>query len=118
MIGAIIFGALSAFHSFTHESTDDAFIDARIIAVAPKIPGRVTAIHVQDNQAVKKGDPLIDIDPADAEALVAQKRAAVDVARAKERSAESGAEQADAHLNTLHPATKRPARIRLRPRRR
>ena len=34
--------------------------------------------------------------------MLAQKRASVDVARAKQRSAESGAEQADAHLNTLH----------------
>lgn len=101
-IAGIVYGALGMFHSFTHESTDDAFIDARIIAIAPKIAGRVTAVHVNDNQQVKKGDPLVDIDPADAAAVLAQKQAAVEVARAKQRSAETAAEQADAHLNTLH----------------
>jgi membrane fusion protein (multidrug efflux system) len=101
-IAGIIYGAFGMFHSFTHESTDDAFIDAHIIAIAPKISGRVTAVHVDDNQQVKKGDPLVDIDPADAEAVLAQKRAAVEVARAKQRNAETAAEQADAHLNTLH----------------
>lgn len=102
LLVGICYGAFGAFHSFTHESTDDAFIDAHIVAIAPKIAGRVTQVHVDDNQPVKKGDPLVDIDPADAQALVAQKRAAVDVARAKQRSAQSSAEQADAHLNTLH----------------
>jgi len=101
---AIIFGARMLFHSFTHESTDDAFIDSHIIAVGPKIAGRVTAVHVNDNQPVKTGDPLVDIDPADAMALLAQKRAAVEVAEAKLRSAQSAAEQADAHLGTLHAA--------------
>lgn len=102
VIAGIGYGAVSVFHSFTHESTDDAFIDAHIIAVAPKIAGRVTAVHVDDNQQVKEGDPLLEIDPADVDAFVAQKRAAVDVARAKQRNAETGAEQADAHLNTVH----------------
>jgi membrane fusion protein (multidrug efflux system) len=100
----VVYGALAMFHSFTHESTDDAFIDSHIIAIAPKIAGRVTAVRVSDNQQVKRGDPLVEIDPADAEALVAQKRAATEVARAKERNAETAAEQAQAHLETLHAA--------------
>ncbi|HZE12182.1 MAG TPA: HlyD family secretion protein [Chthoniobacterales bacterium] len=104
VVTGIISGGFALFHSLTHESTDDAFIDAHIIAIAPKVAGRVTAVHVEDNQQVKRGDPLIDIDPADAEALLAQKRAAVDVARAKERSAQASAEQAEAHLGTLHAA--------------
>ena len=98
----ILYGASAAFHAFTHESTDDAFIDSHIISIAPRIAGRVGAVHVNDNQLVKKGDPLVDIDPADAEAVVAQKRAARDVAAAKERNAETAAQQADAHLNTVH----------------
>ncbi|MFL6528379.1 MAG: HlyD family secretion protein [Chthoniobacterales bacterium] len=102
LIIAIVYGALAMFHSFTHESTDDAFIDSHIIAIAPKIAGRVTAVHVNDNQQVKRGDPLVDIDPADADALLAQKRAATEVARAKERNAEMSAEQAQTHLETLH----------------
>src|SRR5882757_9929789 len=40
-IVGIGYGAFAMFHSFTHESTDDAFVDAHIILTAPKIAGRV-----------------------------------------------------------------------------
>jgi hypothetical protein len=50
------YGGFAIFHSFTHESTDDAFIDAHIIQTAPKIAGRVAAVHITNNQDVKKGD--------------------------------------------------------------
>ena len=69
------YGAFAVFHSFTHESTDDAFVDAHIILTAPKIAGRVAAVHIDDNQDVKKGELLVEIDPADAEAALAQAKA-------------------------------------------
>jgi membrane fusion protein (multidrug efflux system) len=74
-IAGIAYGAFTMFHSFTHESTDDAFIDAHISLTAPKIAGRVAAVHIDDNQDVKKGDLLVEIDPADAEAALAQAKA-------------------------------------------
>jgi membrane fusion protein, multidrug efflux system len=74
-IGGIGYGVFAMFHSFTHESTDDAFVDAHIILTAPKIAGRVAAVHITDNQDVKKGDLLVEIDPADAEAALAQAKA-------------------------------------------
>jgi len=74
-IAGIAYGAFTMFHSFTHESTDDAFVDAHISLTAPKIAGRVAAVHIDDNQDVKKGDLLIEIDPADAEAALAQAKA-------------------------------------------
>jgi len=104
LLFGIVYGATAVFHSFTHESTDDAFIDAHIVAIAPKVAGRVADVHVHDNQEVKQGDPLVEIDPADAEAALAQKRAALEAARAKQRNAEAGAAQADAHLGTVHAA--------------
>jgi hypothetical protein len=57
-IAGIGYGGFTMFHSFTDESTDDAFIDAHIILTAPKIAGRVAAVHITDNQDVKKGDLL------------------------------------------------------------
>jgi membrane fusion protein (multidrug efflux system) len=74
-VAGIGYGAFAMFHSFTHESTDDAFIDAHIILTAPKIAGRVAAVHIDDNQDVKKGDLLVEIDPADAAAALAQAEA-------------------------------------------
>jgi len=74
-IVGIGYGAFAMFHSFTHESTDDAFVDAHIILTSPKIAGRVATVHINDNQDVKKGDLLVEIDPADAEAALAQAEA-------------------------------------------
>ena len=98
---AIIYVATVFFHNLTHESTDDAFIDAHIVSIAPKIAGKIAAINVRDNQLVKKGDLLLQIDPRDIEAALAQKRAALEVAKARLENAQMSAEQAEAHVNTL-----------------
>jgi membrane fusion protein, multidrug efflux system len=71
----IAYGAFAMFHSFTHESTDDAFIDVHFVSVAPKIAGHVAAVHVDDNQLVKKGDVLVEIDPSDFQVALAQTKA-------------------------------------------
>jgi membrane fusion protein (multidrug efflux system) len=44
-------------------STDDAFTDGRAIALAPQVAGTVVALHATDNQRVKAGDVLLEIDP-------------------------------------------------------
>lgn len=65
----VIAGVASALfyirYQTTHISTDDAFIDGHFHMIAAKIPGTVTSIFVEANQAVKKGDPLVEIDPTD-----------------------------------------------------
>ena len=45
------------------ESTDDAYTDGRAVAIAPRVSGAVVSLDVTDNQFVKKGQPLIHIDP-------------------------------------------------------
>ncbi|WP_442755044.1 HlyD family secretion protein [Methylocystis sp. JAN1] len=52
-------------HSRRFEETDDAFVDARQFAVAPKVSGYVTEVRVTDNQHVAKGDVIAVIDPRD-----------------------------------------------------
>jgi membrane fusion protein (multidrug efflux system) len=74
-IVGIGYGAFGMFHSFTHESTDDAFIDVHFVSVAPKIAGRVAVVHVDDNQFVNKGDVLVEIDPDDFQVALAQAKA-------------------------------------------
>ena len=44
-------------------STDDAYTDGRVVAIAPQVSGLVVSLDVTDNQYVHKGDPLIHIDP-------------------------------------------------------
>ena len=67
---------------FSHESTDDAFLAADIVSISPKVSGEVTKVFVKDNQEVKAGDPLVQIDLRDFETAVAQKKAALDTANA------------------------------------
>ncbi len=45
------------------QSTDDAFTDGRAVTIAPQVSGLVVSLDVTDNQFVRKGDPLIHIDP-------------------------------------------------------
>ena len=63
--GATLFFYLR--YKATHITTDDAFIDGHIHTIASKVKGTVKRIYVKDNQAVKKGDMLLEIDPADYE---------------------------------------------------
>src|SRR5260370_8701001 len=63
------------FHSFTHETTDDAFVDVHTVSVAPKVAGHVAVVRVDDNQLVKKGHVLVDIDPRDFQLALAQPKA-------------------------------------------
>src|SRR5271169_6704446 len=70
IVGVIVLIGLIAAEFYTtyrktHVSTDDAFIDGNIHTIAAKINGTVKEIHVTDNQLVKKGDLLLEIDPAD-----------------------------------------------------
>jgi membrane fusion protein (multidrug efflux system) len=71
----IAYGAFAMFHSFTHETTDDAFVDVHTVSMAPKVAGRVAMVHVDDNQLVKKGDVLVEIDPRDFQVALAQAEA-------------------------------------------
>jgi len=67
----------------THISTDDAFVDGRIHVIASKIPGTVKAVHVKDNQFVKRGNLILEIDPTDYEVKVKEAQANLETERAK-----------------------------------
>jgi membrane fusion protein (multidrug efflux system) len=69
-------------HARNFEDTDDAQMDGNISAVSPRVPGTVTAVHAQENQTVKAGDLLVELDAADLEVAAAQARAAVAQAEA------------------------------------
>jgi membrane fusion protein (multidrug efflux system) len=83
----IVIGAVVLFfyreYKATHISTDDAFVDGRVHAIAPKIPGTVRVVHVKDNQFVKKDDLLLEMDPIDYEVKVKEAQAGLETERAK-----------------------------------
>ncbi len=73
------------FHN--RESTDDAQVDGHITPVASKIYGRVAKVLVTDNEAVKAGQLLAQIDPGDYQAAADQAKAALALAESEARSA-------------------------------
>jgi membrane fusion protein (multidrug efflux system) len=68
--------------ALTHESTDDAFIAAHVVSIAPSVPGPVIAVHVLDNQMIHSNDLLVEIDPATFTTTAAQKQSSADAAEA------------------------------------
>src|SRR4051794_24497630 len=74
LVLAIIAGAWAWLHYRDRVSSDDAQVDAHIVAIAPKVSGNVTEVLVQDNQPVKAGDVLVRIDPRDYQARVEMAR--------------------------------------------
>jgi membrane fusion protein (multidrug efflux system) len=70
----LIFGVRYVRYARAYESTDDAFIDGHIVGVSPKVASNVARVHVDDNIHVKAGDLLVEIDPRDFEARLAQAR--------------------------------------------
>src|SRR5208282_2880843 len=68
--------------ALTHESTDDAFIAADVVSIAPRVSGQVAAVHVLDNEMVRSNELLVEVDPADYSTTAAQKQSSADAQQA------------------------------------
>ncbi|HEV8586016.1 MAG TPA: HlyD family secretion protein [Methylomirabilota bacterium] len=88
-LAALTWGGIVWYQSSTRVTTDDAYVEGAISPVSAKVSGHVVELRVRDNQAVKRGELLLRVDPRDFEARVAQARAAVTVAEAHIRAARS-----------------------------
>lgn len=92
MIAPLVLG-VAAFAPFawnylqSYQSTDDAQIDGHIDPLSSRIDGTVIAVHVEDNDRVKKGELLVEIDPRDNEVALEQAQARLALARAQVASA-------------------------------
>ena len=64
------------------ESTDDAQVTGHLIQVSTRVSGHVVKVYVDENQIVKRGDPIVDIDPRDFDVAVENAQAALDSAQA------------------------------------
>jgi membrane fusion protein (multidrug efflux system) len=85
IVGALLLVFLivpRAFHAWHTVSTDDAYVNSYVTFVAPRVPGQVLRVLVDDNNRVKKGDVLVELDPEPFRVQVAIKQAAVDAAQA------------------------------------
>jgi membrane fusion protein, multidrug efflux system len=92
---ALALVALLGGYAFYHyagltRSTENAYINADVVSVAAQVSGRVTAVHIKDNQHVRKGDALFDIDPQPF--AIALQRAEADLAQAEQSARQDNAE--------------------------
>jgi membrane fusion protein, multidrug efflux system len=82
-----------------YETTDDAFVDARSFTIAPKVGGYVVAVAVTDNQHVKPGDTLFQVDPRDYRVALEQAEAQVQAAEAAIRNVDAQVEAQQAQID-------------------
>jgi len=82
-IGVVGYGAWWLVFDSHFVETDDAYVGAETAQVTALSPGPVAKIFVSETQGVKKGDPLVVIDDADARIAVAQAEAALGQAERK-----------------------------------
>src|SRR6202166_615153 len=60
--GAVILGLIVLYHQNFHPRTEDAEVFANFIGIAPQVEGPLIRLNVRDNQFVKKGELLYEID--------------------------------------------------------
>jgi membrane fusion protein (multidrug efflux system) len=80
---ALFMGIPKVVHALNTVSTDDAYVNGYVTFVAPRVAGQVMRVLVEDNNRVKKGDVLVELDPEPFRVQVAIKQAAVDSAQAE-----------------------------------
>jgi multidrug efflux system membrane fusion protein len=78
--------------------TDDAYVTSDLVAVAPQVTGPIIAVHIVDNQAIKKGDKLVTIDPTPFQLAVNQRQAQIDESTAQLKVAQEELATANAAL--------------------
>ncbi|MFW5501188.1 MULTISPECIES: HlyD family secretion protein [unclassified Maridesulfovibrio] len=76
-------------HAINHESTDDAFIEAHVVSISPRVPGHVSKVFISDNQKVEEGQLLAEID-------LRNYQVALEIAEARKDSANAAVKEAEA----------------------
>jgi membrane fusion protein (multidrug efflux system) len=94
-LGALVLAAVGVFAipwvlaSLNTVSTDDAYVNGHVTFVAPRVAGQISRVLVDDNNRVRKGELLAELDREPYQDAVAVKRAAVDTAGANLRTAKA-----------------------------
>ena len=71
VIGVIVWAVFHFLLAKPEEETDDAYVAGDVVAITARDPGTVLAIHADNTQAVRAGQPLIDLDPVTADVNLA-----------------------------------------------
>jgi len=90
--------ARAALHSAHYEETDDAYVSGHLYQISPQINDQVVAVSVNDNQSVKAGDVLVQLDPLQFTLAVQKAQDQLDQARAQETEGRAALAQADTEI--------------------
>jgi membrane fusion protein (multidrug efflux system) len=82
LAGLVVFGIPRIKEMLDTVSTDDAFVNGHVTFVAPRVAGQIARVLVDDNNRVRKGDLIAELDKEPYQVAVSQKQAAVDTAKA------------------------------------
>jgi len=75
LVGIAIWAVFHFLLAKPEEETDDAYVAGDVVAITARDPGTVLAIHADNTQTVRAGQPLIDLDPATADVGLASAEA-------------------------------------------
>ncbi|HTY49218.1 MAG TPA: HlyD family secretion protein [Steroidobacteraceae bacterium] len=95
---ALVYGVRWVVHGRFVESTDDAYLRADSVTVAPRVSGYIDQLYVADNQKVTAGQPLLRIDVRNYRATLLQQTATVDARAADITAAQNQIAQAQAQV--------------------
>lgn len=96
----VVVGVALYVTSGRYASTDNAYVQADHVTIAPQIGGRVVEVDARENQAVQKGDVLFRIDAEPLEIAVARMQAQVESVKSLLDAARSGYHAAAADLRS------------------
>ncbi len=94
LIAAVIGGVLWWLSVRNLQTTDDAYTDGRAVMISPKVAGYVADLAINDNQFVRAGDLLVQINPRDYITARDQARANLEIAEAQAKASQYAAEVA------------------------
>ncbi|HYF19842.1 MAG TPA: efflux RND transporter periplasmic adaptor subunit [Ramlibacter sp.] len=75
LLAALAWGAYEWLVGRRYQSTDNAYVQGNVIQITPQIGGTVVAIHADDTDFVKAGQPLVRLDPSDVNVALQQAQA-------------------------------------------
>jgi membrane fusion protein (multidrug efflux system) len=75
VVAGLAWGAYEWLIASHYESTDNAYVQGNVVQITPQIGGTVIAINADDTDFVKAGQPLVQLDPADAKVALDQAEA-------------------------------------------
>src|SRR5262245_27035517 len=80
LVAAITGGIYYWIQSQHYVTTENAYVNANRIDIAPQVSGPIVAIHVRDQRQVKQGDLLVEIDPRQYQIAVDSAQAQLELA--------------------------------------